>query len=142
MVADDVKGWRVRAYASDADARGFTLHLDTWADTTLWSATASWVAWPAGKAGVAGGSFSTSDVRPWDQPQLLNSKWVDFPAGRFQRPPTVLMALNELDLRQGHGLRVKLSADSVSAEGMNWHIDSWADSVLYSAAASYIALVS
>ena len=140
MAAD--KGWRIRAYPSDVDAQGFTIHLDTWADTTLWSGTASWIAYPAGKAGVVSGSFSTQDVRPWNQPQLLNEGRVNFPAGAFQGTPTVLIALNSLDFSEEHGLRLKLSADSVSKDGMNWHINSWADSVLYSAAASYIAFES
>lgn len=134
------RNWRVKAYATDIDAHGFTIHIDTWADSILWSASASWIAYPAGKPGVASGRYSTEDMRPWNQPQLFNAGRADFPEGAFEGPPKVLIALNSLDMDQAHNLRVKLSADSVSKNGMNWHIDAWADTVLYMAGASYIAL--
>ncbi|KAL8404171.1 hypothetical protein RB594_009147 [Gaeumannomyces avenae] len=133
------KNWRVMATATDVDAKGFTLHLDTWSNTTLYAAKAAWIAYPADKAGVASGSYSTEDVRPWDKPQLENAGKANFPAGAFRDTPKVLIALNSLDIDCGKNLRLKLSADSVSKDGMTWHIDSWYDTKLYMAAASYIA---
>ena len=132
------KHWRVRATATDIDAKGFTIHLDTWDDTTLYSAAADWIAYPANKVGVVSGSYNTQDVRPLDQPQMTNAGRVDFPHGALQDTPTVLIALNSLDIAHDHNLRLRLSADSVSKEGMNWHIDSWFDTRVYSAGASYI----
>ncbi|CAH0027206.1 unnamed protein product [Clonostachys rhizophaga] len=35
---------RVKAYASNVDKLGFTVHADSWGDTTLYSCTISWVA--------------------------------------------------------------------------------------------------
>ncbi|KAM5342766.1 hypothetical protein ACJ41O_013732 [Fusarium nematophilum] len=133
------KNWRVTATATAVTSTGFTINLDTWADTELYTATASWIAYPADKAGVMSGTYNTQDVRPWNQPRLLNSGRANFPAGKLQRAPKVLIALNSLDIDYRRNLRLKLAADSVSAEGMNWHIDSWADTTLYSAGASYIA---
>ena len=133
------KNWRVWATATGVTATGFTLHLDSWADTLIYSATAAWIAYPSDKAGVVSGSYGTGDVRPPDKPQLANSGRVDFPCGAFQQAPTVLIAFNEMDINAGHNLRLKLSADSVSKDGFNWHIDSWADTILYDGGASYIA---
>lgn len=130
---------RVKATATNVSNSGFTINLDSWADTVLYTATASWIAFPADKPGITGGSYSTNDVRPWNQPQLLNSGRVEFPAGKFQRTPKVLIALDSLDVDRNSNLRVKVAADSVSGDGMNWHIDGWADTVLYSAGASYLA---
>ncbi|ROW08210.1 hypothetical protein VMCG_03089 [Cytospora schulzeri] len=133
------KNWRASTAATDIDASGFTLHLDAWGDSTLTSAAAAWIAYPADKPGVVSGSYNTQDVRPWDQPQLRTTGRADFPAGAFQGTPTVLIALNKLDVGNANNLRLKLSADSVCKDGMNWHIDSWCDTTLYSAGASYIA---
>lgn len=130
--------WRVRATATDVDAKGFTIHIDTWSNTKLYSAKADWIAYPADKAGVASGSYNTQDIRPWDKPQMVNVGQTKFPAGKFQSTPKVLIALNSLDIDRAHNLRLKLSADSVSKDGMTWHIDSWYDTTLYSAGASYI----
>ncbi len=129
------KNWRVAATATDVTATGFTLHLDTWADTRLYFAAAAWIAYPSNKAGVFSGSYSTGDVPP----QLAHRGRVNFPRGGFRRAPTVLVALNSLDIDARYNLRVRLGADSVSKDGLNWHIDSWADTILYSAGASYIA---
>jgi len=133
------KNWRVTATATDVTATGFTMHLDTWWDTVLYVATAAWIAYPSDKAGVASGSYSTQDVRPWDKPQLTNSGRINFPAGTFTGNPNVLIAFNSLDIDHSRNLRLKLSADSVSKDGMNWNIDSWYDTILYLAGASYIA---
>ncbi|KAK3944177.1 hypothetical protein QBC46DRAFT_375581 [Diplogelasinospora grovesii] len=134
------KNWRINATATDVTATGFTIHLDTWADTVLYVASAAWIAYPAGKPGVTSGTYNTQDVRPWDKPQLANSGRVNFPAGVFQgTPKAVLLAFNSMDIDQGKNLRLRLSADSVSKDGFNWHADSWYDTILYSAGASYIA---
>ncbi|KAF7561935.1 hypothetical protein G7046_g2230 [Stylonectria norvegica] len=135
------KNWRINATTTAVTKAGFTLNLDTWSDTALYAATAAWIAYPADKGGVASGSYNTQDVRPWSKPQLTNGGRANFPAGAFQRAPKVLIAFNSLDISAGNNLRLKLGADSVAQDGMNWHIDSWADTVLYSAGASYIAFL-
>ncbi|KAK4163906.1 hypothetical protein QBC43DRAFT_344879 [Cladorrhinum sp. PSN259] len=131
--------FRVRATVSDITKTGFKLNLDTWADSTLHVATASWIAYPTGKAGVASGSFSTDDVRTWEQPRLLTEGKTTFPAGTFTKSPNVVVALNMIDSERWTNLRVKSGASSITKDGMTWHLDAWADSVLYRAGASYIA---
>ncbi|KAL8342348.1 hypothetical protein RB601_005013 [Gaeumannomyces tritici] len=90
------KNWRVKATATGVDAKGFTLHLDTWSNTTLYAAKAAWIAWPTRPAWPA----------------------ASFPAGAFRDTPKVLIALNSLDIDCGKNLRLKLSANSVSKDGM------------------------
>ena len=133
------KNWRINATATNITTTGFTIHLDTWADTVMYSASAAWIAYPADKANVTSGTYNTQDVRPWNNPRIDNSGRVDFPAGALAGSPKVLIALNSLDVDCGNYLRLKLSADCVSKTGMNWHIDSWFNTILYSAGASYIA---
>ncbi|KAK4182445.1 hypothetical protein QBC35DRAFT_172305 [Podospora australis] len=137
--------WRVKAHVTDVTKDGFTLNLDTWANTSLYAASAAWIAYPSDQKGIVSGTFSTEDIRPWNEPRLTNTGRVNFPAGAFagtgDAPLKVFIALNGFDIGDSANLRLKVSADSVSKEGMNWHLDSWADTVLYQASASYIAFV-
>lgn len=133
------KNWRFKAVASNITATGFTVNLETWADSVLYSAAVSWIAHPADKTGIASGTYHTNEVNSGNSADLKNGARVEFPAGKFQRPPTVLVALNAVDLGTGKNLRANLSTDGVTETGMNWHIDAWSDSLLYSAGASYIA---
>lgn len=131
---------RVRAYVADVDTKGFTVHIDTWADTTLYSAGVTWIAYPAGKAGIVSGTFGTGDVRPWYQPRANTSATIAFPSGGFTAPPRVLVALTALDVDRRANLRIVSSANNITTSGMTWHLDSWADTILYSAGAAYIAI--
>lgn len=133
------KNWRINAFAQDVTATGFTVAIDTWCDTVLWTGGVSWIAYPRDKPGVVSGRYNTMDVRPWDEPQADTTGRVNFPAGAFRSAPTVLIALHQLDLETGRNLRVSISVDAVSATGMDWHINTWADSILYSAGVSYLA---
>jgi len=131
---------RVNAYVSDIDPAGFTVHIDAWWDTVLYSAGVTWIAYPANRPGVVSGSFNTSDVRPWDQPRAETSGMVAFPGGGFARSPLVALALNTMDIRSGTNLRIVASASDITPTGLRWHLNTWGDTTLYSAAASYIAM--
>lgn len=130
--------WRVKTYATDIDTSGFTVHIDTWADTIMYSAGMTWVAYPSEQPGVASGSFGTEDVRPWNQPRAENSATVPF-GQKFVRFPKVIMALSSIDYDKNWNLRIRLSTSSVTETGLTWHLQSWHDSVMYSAKASYFA---
>lgn len=134
------KNWRVKTFATDVSPVGFTIHIDTWADSILYTAVASWVAYSAGKEGVASGSFTTLDTRSWNKPQMYNSGHEGFQNGVFEKPPRMFLAINSLDIDHGQNLRLGVTADHVSAGGMTWHLNAWEDTILYSAGASYIAL--
>ncbi|KAJ7257177.1 hypothetical protein B0H12DRAFT_1015483 [Mycena haematopus] len=133
---------RIKTYVTDIDAKGFTVHIDTWADTQLYSATASWVAYPEDKDYIASGTANTMDVRAWDKPQLLNSKAIQFNFGgtHFWKEPKVFVGLNFIDIASSKNLRIKAYGSDITAKGFTWHIDSWADTILYSAGISYVAL--
>lgn len=45
-----------------------------------------------------------------------------------------------LDMAGNADLRVKVDVDEVSKDGFRWHLDTWGDSTLYAAGASWIAL--
>ncbi|KAJ7891594.1 hypothetical protein B0H14DRAFT_2687759 [Mycena olivaceomarginata] len=133
---------RVRTYVTDVDAQGFTIHIDTWGDTQLFSGGASWVAYPEDMDYIASGTANTSDVRLWAQPQAHNSNGINFHFGgiHFGKNPQVFVALNSVDISSSKNFRIKAWGSDASPTGFTWHIDSWGDTILYSAGISYIAL--
>ncbi len=137
---DNNANCRVNAYVTNVDSEGFTVHIDSWYDTVLYSGGVTWISVPTGKPGVVSGMYSTMNVRPWDQPRADTSGQITFPAGRFSSPPLIFSALCELDVDRKSNLRVVSSVTDVSTAGFTWHLDSWHDTVLYSAGCGYIAL--
>lgn len=141
MESED-RNYRIRVYATNVTPRGFTAHIDTWSDSVLNGAAMCWIAFPKHKKYVQSGSFSTGDVRSWSNPRPKNSAKVKFEDDRLKgdKAPTVLVALNMLDMAGNSDLRVKVDVDEITGEGFRWHLDTWDDSTLYSAGASWIAL--
>jgi hypothetical protein len=137
---DKSKNWRLKTTATNIDTKGFTLNIETWADTILYAAQACWVAYPEDREHIWSTSVNTMDVRAWDKPQATQSKAVTFGNVEFWKTPNVFMALNQFDFETGHNLRVRAYADNVSTSGLTWHIDSWADTVLYSTGVTILAV--
>lgn len=131
--------WRIKTFATDVTANGFTIHIDTWSDTELYYAKVSWVSYPADRPGVASGSFNTYGVKSSTEPQLYYRAHQAFPTGVFDKPPRVFLALNTLNIDNRRDLRLLVKAEDVSATGMTWHLDAWSDTILHSAGASFIA---
>lgn len=74
-------------------------------------------------------------------PQVYSSGFEQFGSGVFDKPPRMFVAPNSLDTSRKQDVRVLVKADNVSAVGMTWNFDTWADATLYSAGASYIAFI-
>ncbi|KAG8901688.1 hypothetical protein FRC01_009770, partial [Tulasnella sp. 417] len=130
---------RVSTYASKIDAEGFTIHILTWHDTTLYTAIAGWVAYPKDEEYIYSGTVNTAEVRSYSNPQLKTQNRAQFEGAKFLKNPTIFMAFNSIDISTKSNLRIEAYADNVSADGMTWHIDSWEDTIVWSCGASYIA---
>lgn len=131
--------WRLSTSATDIDVNGFTLTIGTWGNTIIYGAKACWVAYPEDEKHIFSMSANTNDVRSWKQPQLQQSKSITFENVEFWKNPTVFVALNSFDIDCRANFRIKAYVDNVSRTGLVWHIDTWADTILYSAGASIIA---
>ncbi|RDB16910.1 hypothetical protein Hypma_002549 [Hypsizygus marmoreus] len=136
---DEKHNWRIKATASDITCFGFVMHLDTWGDTILNAAAATWIAYPANLPNIMSGSFKVTDVRPWHEPRLENKGSAQFRAA-LQTTPGIRGGLNMLDIACKADLRIKVGWSNVDETGLEWNIDSWSDTILYDAGASYIAL--
>jgi H-type lectin domain len=139
---DKKRNWRLRTTATDIGVDGFTLNIETWGDTILYAAKACWIAYPEDEPHIFSMSANTMDVRPWYRPQLQQSKEITFNNVEFLKDPTVFVALNWFDIGCNANFRINAYVDRVSRTGLVWHIDSWSDTVLYSAGASIIAFTS
>ncbi|KAG9029155.1 hypothetical protein FRB95_005613 [Tulasnella sp. JGI-2019a] len=130
---------RIRTYAGNITKTGFTLYISTWADTTRYVATATWIAHPANRTNISSGSYNTMDVQPLDEPQARCEGHLSFDKP-FQKPPLVLTALNWLDIGGPSSVRIKTLNTNITEKGMTWHLDTWGDSILHSTGASYLAI--
>jgi hypothetical protein len=136
---DKSSNLRIKTYASEVTNHGFKLNVETWSNTHLSEVGVSWIAIPEGKQGVASGTFSTEDVRSSNTSQPNTQNTVVF-SPKFSNPPKIFLALNMLNFDRGAQTRVRLSASSVRGDQMEWHIDSWGDTKLFAAGATYVAI--
>ncbi|KAH9172565.1 hypothetical protein EDB89DRAFT_1964925, partial [Lactarius sanguifluus] len=129
--------WRLKTTATDIDVGGFTLNIDT----TFYTAAArvGWIAYPEDRGHIFSTDVSTLDVRPVEKRQHLHSKEISFNSVEFIKKPSVFIALNSLDVSKNANLRVNAYVDGISTTRLVWHIDSWHDTVLFSAGATIIA---
>lgn len=136
------RNFRIRTEVSNITATGFSIKVATWADSLLYWASASWIAYPSDSPTVKSGSYNTMDVRPWQNPQLEDSGSVKFSGQPFAWAPTLLLGVNTFDIdgTKGTSIRWKATASDVSRSGYTWHLDSWFDTVKYSMGCSYLAL--
>lgn len=50
------------------------------------------------------------------------------------------MAVHAMDFGSGKGLRFRIFPTEVSRDGFTWHVDSWADSIVNSVWANWVAV--
>ena len=138
---DKRKNYRIKTLVSGIEANGFTIHIDTWLDSILYRAVAGWIAYPGDRPYIFSGTVNTIDARPGIKPQLLNSGLIGFGGAQFWRTPNVFMAINSLDFGCSANLRIKVKAKNVTPTGLTWRMDSWGNSIFYSAGVSILAVV-
>lgn len=85
------------------------------------------------------GSWSTSNVRSWQQPQEKTSGRVNF-SQKFNQVPKVTVSLRSLDTNKDYNTRVKVYTSDIDKTGFTIHADSWSNTQLYSAGVSWVAI--
>lgn len=135
---DHTKNCRLAVYPTDIDAQGFTGNIDSWSDTVMFAAGMTWIAYPSKQQRVASGTFSTNNVRQWNQPCPDTSGQVNF-GNAFTTTPKLMMALNFIDYDFSHNTRFRCSTSSVTQSNFVWHLTTWADSIMYASGCSWFA---
>jgi hypothetical protein len=135
---DKNKNWKIAAHASNISNEGFEIHIDTWGDSTLYSGSASWIAYPADKKGIVSGRVDSSmSQEPSSQEQSKGGR-VDFPNGLFDRKHRVYLAIKSFDCDSRNDLSLKAFEENVSKDGFDWRVES--DTVLNGAGISYVVI--
>ncbi|KAF8603540.1 hypothetical protein BDV93DRAFT_579642 [Ceratobasidium sp. AG-I] len=137
---DKGTNYRVKTYATNITRTGFTLNVETWGDTKLYNAGVTWIAHAASRSNIASGGFHTNEIRPYTETkQQEHMKAVKFDK-KFEGKPDVYVGFSQIDSANDTNLRLKAFAKDVTTEGMNLHINTWFDTVLYQAEASWLAI--
>ncbi|RPB08331.1 hypothetical protein P167DRAFT_359293 [Morchella conica CCBAS932] len=139
LAMDKRTDWRVKTYVSQVTTTGFTLHIDTWGDSNLYGAESTWLAYPADMPRILSGSYNTLQVRLSHPARQVTTGTVDF-GNTFQTTPRVFVALNYIDMDHVRNLRFFMRQVVVDRSKMDWSLNTWEDSILYAAGASYIAM--
>ncbi|KAK3389979.1 hypothetical protein B0H63DRAFT_446138 [Podospora didyma] len=128
---------RVSAFADKITTRTADVHINTWDDTTLFSASATWLKAAADDPSIQVGQASTLDTGTLTS-QTRTSIPVTFQQA-YTAPPQVIVWLNGFDMGHEHNWRVAASASDITSDGFVLHLDSAGDTVLHSASAAWIA---
>lgn len=85
------------------------------------------------------GTFITSDLHRWSQPQAQNNK--DFYiVPPFPFPAELALGLNFVDISHQANIRVKAYSTKVTGTDFTANIDCWSDTTLYTAACDWLAI--
>jgi hypothetical protein len=137
---DKQKNWKIAVHASNITSEGFNIHIDTWGDSTLYSGSASWIAYPADKNGIVSGAVDSSISLDPSSPAQYKGGRVDFPKGIFDRRHRVYLAIKSFNFESKYDLRLKALAENVSKDGFDWKVETERDSVLNGAGISYVVI--
>ncbi|KAJ2936091.1 hypothetical protein H1R20_g1004, partial [Candolleomyces eurysporus] len=138
--------WNIRAYATDVDPSGFTIAIVSCGEegsgppVKLLSAAITWIAVPASdvtkKKNAWIGSFATGRKGGgWN----ASNGHVDF-GFAFKRTPKIFLGLRQFSASNEKNLRLKVTTSKATTTGMDWSISKWHDTLLLSAAASFLAV--
>jgi H-type lectin domain len=125
--------WHLHVYATDIDVNGFTLHVDPWGLTELYTANITWISFPAERQDITTGTFSSHDNGNFNgqvniKPSLSGS-------------PQIFYAISKFDSEEKHDMEIRVDISSVSASGFNWRVAESSPKTNYNVSGSYLAIV-
>ncbi|KAK1526988.1 metalloprotease [Colletotrichum costaricense] len=144
---------RVRLGAETITEEGFKLNMDTWSDSVMQNAGATWLEFSPDERQYQVGSYSTLEDRDLGVPAKRvrddatgmtlsqDITQIDFPRDAYAegQPPRIITWLTGLDLGKDANWRIRCFARAVTHKGFELVIETWADTVCYSASASWVA---
>ncbi|RPA83116.1 hypothetical protein BJ508DRAFT_413763 [Ascobolus immersus RN42] len=119
---------------------GFEMFAETWSDSKLYTVKLSWVAYDSGLKGVHSSVVDTKEFRTWKEPQHYNTRYAEFPAGRFTKAPKVMVGITRVDQPCSKDQNVWVGASNVTHLGMCWNANSWGNTVNMAIGLAYLAI--
>ncbi|KAH6906462.1 hypothetical protein BKA70DRAFT_409301 [Coprinopsis sp. MPI-PUGE-AT-0042] len=143
--------WDIRSFVTNIDREGFTVHIEKTRNSeqdvneVVANAQTSWVAFPSGRTAsqsMACGEFHLGEGVRTEEGESRTPRWrgrVSF-SETFTSPPQVFVAFTSFDVDKSTNVRLGLSIENVSREGMEWKVGAWGGTVVYSATIAYLAV--
>jgi hypothetical protein len=129
---------RCLAYADRITDDQFTIHTDSWSNTQLYSAGATWAEFEKTDSNYRTGTFNTLSRSQSTGPGHAVSQRIDFSAP-FESDPEVMVWLSGIDVANQRNIRIETHATNIDKSGFTIHLGSEGDAIFYGGAASWIA---
>lgn len=131
--------YRISAQVTNRTTTNFDAALNAWGDTVLYSAGMSYLELDPACFCIQTGTFSTNDIRSWQNPQAKNSKRINFAKPFTGGTPKIVCFVISFDYDHTKNIRLTATASDIDADGFTAHLDCWGDSVMYAAGMTWIA---
>jgi H-type lectin domain len=126
--------WHLHVYATDIDVNGFTLHVDPWGLTELYSSHVSWISFSADRRDITTGTFSSHDNGNFNGMVNINPP--------LSAAPQIFYTISEFDCDENQDMEIRIDIASVSASRFNWRIaEAGSEKANYDISGSYLAVV-
>lgn len=83
------------------------------------------------------GTYFTTETRTWYPPVSMNRAAISFPSA-YETAPNVTVGLCQVDMDHSYNYRIEATATTITNKGFDLNMDSWADSKLYAAGATWL----
>jgi len=85
------------------------------------------------------GTFNTGEIRIWNNPQIKDSKRIEFPRPFTAGTPKVVCMITGFDYDYTKNIRLTATTSDIDSTGFTAHLDAWGDSIKYQAAMTWVA---
>lgn len=130
--------WRLKTFATDVTEKGFTIHINAWRDSELFSAGVAWTAYPEGDPGVYSARLEIQPPGSWKSPLSYQQGWQTDNCGLVENRRMMLVDSIEVSVGQIFSFELFFKSNRC---GFKWVlIANPADALLYSLGANYMLL--
>ncbi|KAI0523754.1 Metalloprotease [Xylaria bambusicola] len=129
---DSGDNWRGALDIHNANAAQFDIQVSAWGSSVLYSANVQWIAYPNNLPGVELGTFTGAGSSS-GRYQLRNT---------FYNTPMVFTGFQRFDISANQNARLRVRATAADPTRVDWAIETWSDSVVYSIVGVFLAISS
>jgi hypothetical protein len=129
---DSGDNWRGALDIHNTNNVQFNIQVFTWGSSNLYNTNVQWIAYPNNLPGVEVGTFTGAggDTGTY---QLQNT---------FYTTPSVFTGFQRFDIDPNENARLRVRATAADPNRINWAIETWSDSVIYSVIGIFLAISS
>ncbi|KAF2964005.1 hypothetical protein GQX73_g9590 [Xylaria multiplex] len=129
---DSGDNWRGALDIHNANHAYVDIQVSTWGSSNLYNTNVQWIAYPSDLPGVEVGTFTGAGGATGTY-QLQNT---------FYNTPAVFMGFQRFDISSNQNARLRIRATAANPNRIDWAIETWSDSVIYSVVGIFLAISS